>query len=91
MDLAAPGSRIYSTVLNQEYSYKSGTSMATPTAVGVAAELWSIFPELSAMQIKEVLIKSSIPNEGLKRKLQAEGIVDLQSAVRYTLENYSSL
>ncbi len=91
VDIAAPGSKIYSTVLNQGYGYKSGTSMATPTAVGVAAELWSNFPELTALQIKKILINSSVSVESFKNKLQAEGIIDLQTAVRYTLENYSSL
>lgn len=30
LDVVAPGSVIYSTVLNHGYSYKDGTSMATP-------------------------------------------------------------
>ncbi|MBF2055559.1 MAG: S8 family serine peptidase [Candidatus Sericytochromatia bacterium] len=41
VDLAAPGSSIYSTVLNHSYGNKSGTSMAAPHVAGVAALLWS--------------------------------------------------
>jgi thermitase len=44
VELAAPGVNIYSTVLNNSYAYKSGTSMACPHVSGVAALAWSQFP-----------------------------------------------
>jgi subtilisin family serine protease len=47
VDLAAPGSDVYSTVPGDRYSNMSGTSMATPTTVGVAAELLSHYPNLT--------------------------------------------
>jgi subtilisin family serine protease len=37
VELAAPGASVYSTVLNGEYGYKSGTSMATPHTAGLVA------------------------------------------------------
>jgi len=44
VELAAPGVRIYSTVYNDDYEYMSGTSMACPHVSGVAALVWSQFP-----------------------------------------------
>ena len=47
IELAAPGKNIFSTVWNDDYSYKSGTSMAAPFVAGVAALTWSVYPQLS--------------------------------------------
>ncbi|MFC1916131.1 S8 family serine peptidase [Chloroflexota bacterium] len=37
VDVAAPGTSIYSTLKNNSYGYKSGTSMASPHTAGLAA------------------------------------------------------
>ena len=36
-EIAAPGGNVYSSVLNNQYAYYSGTSMATPQITGVAS------------------------------------------------------
>ena len=41
VDVAAPGSGIYSTVPNDQYDYKQGTSMASPHVAGLAGLLFS--------------------------------------------------
>jgi len=51
VDLAAPGSSILSTILNDQYGLKSGTSMAAPNAAGVAALVWSAFPTWTRDQV----------------------------------------
>lgn len=58
VDIFAPGENIISTVDNNGYDSLSGTSMATPIACGSAALLWSLNPELSAGEIKRLLINS---------------------------------
>ncbi len=60
VDLFAPGHDIYSTVPDNEYEYLSGTSMAAPTVAGVAALVWSYYPDLSAAELKQVLLESVV-------------------------------
>lgn len=59
VDVFAPGTEIYSTVPNDKYKDEQGTSMAAPVVSGVAAVLRSYFPDLTAEQVKEVLLQSS--------------------------------
>ncbi|GAB3888857.1 S8 family serine peptidase [Spirosoma agri] len=59
VDLFAPGTDILSTVPNNKYAVFSGTSMSAPHTAGVAALLRSYFPDLTAVQVKEILKKSS--------------------------------
>lgn len=66
VDLFAPGVEIYSTTPGNEYEDLQGTSMACPIASGVAALVWSYFPDLTAEQVKAVLNQSSRKFDGLK-------------------------
>lgn len=43
-----------------QYAYFSGTSMATPHVSGIAALVWSHFPNCSAKQIRQVLNASAM-------------------------------
>ncbi|MDA1128545.1 MAG: S8 family peptidase, partial [Chloroflexi bacterium] len=58
VDLAAPGVSILSTVLGVGYSSYSGTSMATPHVTGAAALISAKYPNLSALQMKQVLLSN---------------------------------
>ncbi len=59
VDIFAPGLEIYSTVPQSEYLVTQGTSMAAPMVAGLAALLKSYYPELSMLQIKDIILKSS--------------------------------
>ena len=61
VDVFAPGQQIYSTVPDDEYSNLQGTSMAAPMVAGVAALLRSYFPDLTATQVKDILLESAVP------------------------------
>ncbi len=60
VDIFAPGVNIYSSIPNNKYESFNGTSMACPVVAGVAALVWSYYPDLTNMQVKEILIKSSV-------------------------------
>jgi subtilisin family serine protease len=60
VDVFAPGVDIYSLKPNQEYNENSGTSMASPVTSGVAALLFSYFPDLTAAQVRDIILKSCI-------------------------------
>ncbi len=82
VDIAAPGSNIYSTVIKEKYASFSGTSMATPHVAGAAALLWSMDKEMSAAEIKDRLLRSRDPSFALYRKLGFSGRLNVNNAVR---------
>lgn len=59
VDIVAPGEHIYSTVLNNSFGYKDGTSMAAPIVSGSAAYIWSLNPGMSAAEVKQRLIDTA--------------------------------
>jgi cell wall-associated protease len=61
VDVFAPGDEIYATIPNNKYKYLQGTSMASPNAAGVAALVRSYYPNLSAKQVKQILMESGTP------------------------------
>ncbi len=60
VDIFAPGTAIYSTTPDNNYRNAQGTSMASPVVAGVAAMIRSYFPELTAEQVKQCLLDSSV-------------------------------
>lgn len=59
VDLFAPGVDILSTVPGNQYERDSGTSMAAPVVTGVAALVMSYYPNLSAADVKKILMAST--------------------------------
>jgi subtilisin family serine protease len=59
VDVFAPGVDIYSSVSGGGYKKESGTSAASPVVAGVAALLMSYFPNLTAADVKRVILASS--------------------------------
>lgn len=81
VDVAAPGSNIYSTTPGNRYASMSGTSMASPTTAGVAAEVLSHYPNLTPVQLKKVLMDSVTKVDRFKDKMVAGGRIDLLKAL----------
>lgn len=59
VDVFAPGKDIVSTYTNNKYDIGDGTSYAAPVVSGISALLWSYYPELTAKEIKQLLIKTA--------------------------------
>ncbi len=60
VEVAAPGVKVNSTYLNNQYISMSGTSMATPYVAGILALLKQRNPALTAAQLREKLIETTI-------------------------------
>jgi cell wall-associated protease len=73
VDVFSPGVQIYATVPNNEYQYLQGTSMASPAAAGVAAVIRSQYPALTAPQVKDIMMKSSVPIKQIVKKPGTKG------------------
>lgn len=61
VDIFAPGEEIYSSVVDYAYERNQGTSMAAPMVAGAAALLMAYFPQLSAQDVKAILMESATP------------------------------
>ena len=59
VDIFAPGMQIYSTAPEDAYQNANGTSMAAPVVSGVAALIRSYYPDLTAQQVKDILVESA--------------------------------
>lgn len=60
VDVFAPGVAIYSTTPKSTYAEHDGTSMAAPVVTGLAALIRSYYPKLTALQVKEIILKSVV-------------------------------
>lgn len=59
VEIAAPGVAVTSTIPNNEYATWSGTSMATPHVSGLAALVWSHFPDCNNNDIRNAINASA--------------------------------
>lgn len=66
VDVFSPGVKIYSTLPGSSYGNQQGTSMASPVTAGLAALILSYYPELTAIQVKDIIQKSVTPVADLK-------------------------
>jgi subtilisin family serine protease len=88
MDISAPGSNVYSTITNNGYGFKSGTSMAAPNAAGAAALIWSANPEWNSYQVAAQLLATADNIDGVNPSyagLLGAGRVNTFTAMSTTL------
>lgn len=103
VDIFSPGQDIYSCAPGDKYESASGTSMASPVATGVATIIRAYFPELSAKEVKDILLESSVkydnkvlvPGGGKKKVPFSElsatgGVINAYNAVKLAQERVNA-
>lgn len=86
-DLLAPGTRIFS--CNHRYGSnhapryveKSGTSMSTPVVAGAIADLLSLYPDMTNVEVK-LRLRKSCRDLGLPVNQQGQGMIDIPALFR---------
>jgi thermitase len=81
VDVASPGSNIYSTINANRYQFASGTSMAAPNASGVAAMVLGYYPGLKNLGVKKVIMESVTPVKEFEGKTVSGGRINLKAAL----------
>ncbi|MVN20200.1 S8 family serine peptidase [Mucilaginibacter arboris] len=66
VDVFAPGVKVTSIDKDAEFNTADGTSFASPITAGIAALVLEYYPTLSAKQLKEVIIASAKPLQGMQ-------------------------
>ena len=66
--VAAPGAEVVSTSRTGGYESKSGTSMAAPHVTGVAALMAAAAPQLTAPELRALLIETRRPHRRARRR-----------------------
>jgi len=61
VDVFAPGSDITSSAPGNKYEAASGTSFAAPVVSGIAAMLMAYYPELTAADVRRIILESAVP------------------------------
>ena len=79
VDVSAPGSSVYSTYKGDAYATMSGTSMASPHVVGVAALAMQAHPTLDNVGVRALLISSGEQNHSIP-------LVDAENVVLGTID-----
>jgi subtilisin family serine protease len=76
-DIAAPGTDIYSLDPMGGYSNAWGTSMAAPHVAGAAALLKSYNPNLTALEMKRLIMETAYPQPSMAGKIVSGGVLDV--------------
>lgn len=90
VDVVAPGVSVLSTTLSQindGYTYAHGTSFASPHVSGLAALIFSIRPDLTAWDVREIIMRSAkdLGTPGFDAEY-GYGLIDGEAALALAVE-----
>lgn len=95
VDIAAPGVKIFSTVVQSgKYSDSigfagfslagwDGTSMATPHVAGAAALYWSAHPTKSWFEVKNAILATAKPIAAAQGKMTSNGKLNVEALMKF--------
>ncbi|WP_320110956.1 S8 family serine peptidase [Draconibacterium orientale] len=69
VDVYSNGYEVESYIPGGELRKYSGTSMAAPQVVNLAAKIWAVNPDLSVDEVKDLIVKGATPSEENKEIL----------------------
>ena len=81
VDVAAPGSGIYSTLPGDVYGGMSGTSMATPMVTGAVALMLSANRSLTVTQVKQRVIAGADESPAANNRSVSDGQLNVSNAL----------
>ena len=95
VDVGAPGVAIYSTApmgmtslfrkyySNNGYLQTEGTSIAAPYVAGIAANIWSLYPSISHLVLKQALLAGAESIPALHQTTVTGGKINSQNAINW--------
>jgi subtilisin family serine protease len=93
IDITAPGHSTFSTMKNNGWQIFNGTSAAAPHVVGTVALLLQYNPSLTHAQIRQILRNSAVSDKftgSVPNPDWGYGKLNIESAIKYTMENYKA-
>ena len=84
VDLAAPGVDILSSTPGNNYSFYSGTSMATPHVAGAVGLVYSVMEDASPAEVKALILDHVRPVAGLNGDCLTGGVLDVDASLANT-------
>ena len=85
VSLAAPGEGILTTASRNMIITMSGTSFSSPMVAGVAALLYSIKPNLTAQEVKRIIVDNVTKLNSLNGKVTSGGFLNAGKAIQAAL------
>lgn len=82
VDVFAPGNHLLSCSPGSGYDDATGTSVAAPVVAGLAALIREYYPKLTAVQVRDIIMKSVVKRDVLKDKCVSGGVVNAYNALK---------